>query len=60
MTKTSKAKLAANERNESKLKRKNVIFNQRNDSELLGRIESDSEGFSPLVLRLLKKHYDIA
>ena len=60
MAKTSKARLAANERHEAKLKRKNVIFNQESDSELLKRIADDKEGFSPLVLRLLRAHYDIA
>lgn len=55
--KTPKYRLDANDRYEQKLKRKNVIFNQTDDSDLLKAIEDDKEGFSPLVIRLLRQHY---
>ena len=52
-------RLRANAAHEKKLKRKNVIFNQSDDAELLKAIDNDSESFSPLVINLLKKHYGL-
>lgn len=57
--KTPKYRLETNDRYEQKLKRKNVIFKQLDDSDLLKAIESDKEGFSPLVIRLLREYYNI-
>lgn len=57
--KTPEYRLSANNRYEQKLKRKNVIFKQLDDSDLLRAIDSDKEGFSPLVIRLLREHYNI-
>lgn len=59
MATTLKSKLKANAKYEKKLTRKNVIFKQEEDKELLNAIDQDNEPFSSLVKRLLSEHYKI-
>ena len=54
---TPSYKLRANANYEAKLTRKNVIFKQTDDADLLADIAADAESFTPLVKRLLREHY---